>query len=245
MGRQRSQTTVPGGAQEERVAGYLLEHPGFFDRHPETLLKLELCRRTDGRVASLVERQVARLRERNRELEGSLGDLLEAVGDNERLVERIHRLTIGLLAPSSAAQRIGILHRRLKRDFEVERAALILFAAPADVQPDNGFVRIVDRRDPGLRPFARLLETARPRCGPLRPQQKAFAFGERGMDLHSAAMIPLGQGAGIGTSVPLGSRRAGSVSVRWPITRPRRDGAMRGSPRSNRRNAPQAPRHRA
>ena len=80
---------------------------------------------------------------------------------NERLVERIHRLTIGLLAPSSAAQRIGILHRRLKRDFEVERAALILFAAPADVQPDNGFVRIVDRRDPGLRPFARLLETAR------------------------------------------------------------------------------------
>ena len=51
MGRQRSQTTVPGGAQEERVAGYLLEHPGFFDRHPETLLKLELCRRTVGRVA--------------------------------------------------------------------------------------------------------------------------------------------------------------------------------------------------
>ena len=146
MGRQRSQTTVPGGAQEERVAGYLLE----------------------------------------------------AAGDNERLVERIHRLTVGLLAPSSAAQRIGILHRRLKRDFEVERAVLILFAAPADVQPDNGFVRIVDRRDPGLRPFARLLETARPRCGPLRPQQKAFAFGERGMDLHSAAMIPLGQGAGIG-----------------------------------------------
>ena len=86
MGRQRSQTTVPGGAQEERVAGYLLEHPGFFDRHPETLLKLELCRRTDGRVASLVERQVARLRERNRELEGRLGDLLEAAGDNERLV---------------------------------------------------------------------------------------------------------------------------------------------------------------
>ena len=94
---------------------------------------------------------MARLRERNRELEGRLGDLLEAAGDNERLVERIHRLTIGLLAPSSAAQRIGILHRRLKRDFEVERAALILFAAPADVQPDNGFVRIVDRRDPGLK----------------------------------------------------------------------------------------------
>ena len=130
------------------------------------MLKLELCRRTDGRVASLMERQVARLRERKRELEGRLGDLLEAAGDNERLVERIHRLTIGLLAPSSAAQRIGILHRRLKRDFDVERAALILFAAPADVQPDNGFVRIVDRRDPGLRPFARLLETARPRCGP-------------------------------------------------------------------------------
>ena len=43
-----------------------------------------------------------------------------------------------------------------------------------------------------------LLESAQPRCGPLLSRHKAFVFGERGMGLESAAVIPLGEGARLG-----------------------------------------------
>ena len=82
----------------------------------------------------------------------------------------------------------------------MDSAALVLFTQPAHNDAEDGFVKVVQRapRDPGLKEFARLLESAQPRCGPLLSRHKAFVFGERGMGLESAAMIPLGEGARLG-----------------------------------------------
>ena len=51
----------------EVVSDYLRDNPDFFNQHPEVLSELKITHVGDGAV-SLVERQVATLRERNAEL---------------------------------------------------------------------------------------------------------------------------------------------------------------------------------
>ena len=190
--------TAASGVGEQAIADYLCEHPGFFDCCPDVLLELSLGHRPGAEASSLVQRQLVRLRRSNGELETRLRDLARVAQDNRELAGKIHRLVIALLPPTSAAKRIEHLRRSLTRDFSVDSAALVLFTRPAHSDAEDGFVKIVQRRDPGLKKFARLLDSAQPRCGPLLSRHKAFVFGERGMGLESAAMIPLGEGARLG-----------------------------------------------
>ena len=188
------------GIGEQAIADYLREHPEFFDCCPDVLLELSLGHRPGAEAASLVQRQLVRLRRSNGELETRLRDLACVDQDNRVLAGKIHHLVIKLLPPVSAATRIEHLRRSLTRDFSVDSVALVLFTQPAHNDAEDGFVKVVQRprRDPGLKGFARLLESAQPRCGPLLSRHKAFVFGERGMGLESAAMIPLGEGARLG-----------------------------------------------
>ena len=190
---------------EQDVVDYLRTHPHFFERHPGTLLELELYHRPGRAAVSLVQRQVELLRKRNRKLESQLRDLVEVARDNHELVENIHELAIALLASAASEQRLRIIETSLKEDFAVECAALILFADPQAVRVGDGFLKVVDRRDPGLISFAGFLKSGQPRCGPLRSRQKSFAFGARDVELHSAALIPIGDRAELGFIV-IGSR---------------------------------------
>ena len=196
---------------EQDVVDYLRMHPNFFERHPGTLLELDLYHRPGRAAVSLVQRQVELLRKRNRKLESQLRDLVDVARDNHELVENIHELAIALLASAASEQRLRIIETSLKEDFSVECAALILFADPQAVRvgggflKGDGFLKVVDRRDPGLNSFAGFLKSGQPRCGPLRSRQKSFAFGARDVELHSAALIPIGERAELGFIV-IGSR---------------------------------------
>lgn len=53
----------------------------------------------------------------------------------------------------------------------------------------------MDRRTAQLKSFVGWLDPKRPRCGALLIQQEAFAFGESGTGLESAATVPLGEDA--------------------------------------------------
>ncbi|SVB12034.1 uncharacterized protein METZ01_LOCUS164888, partial [marine metagenome] len=65
------------------------------------LTNLRLPHRTDGAVISLVERQVAVLRQKNNALERKLLDLIEVARSNEQLVAKIHALATQLQATRS------------------------------------------------------------------------------------------------------------------------------------------------
>jgi len=189
---------------EDSVADFLHSHPDFFDRHPLTLAGLELPHRT-GTAVSLVERQVAMLRDRNTQLERQFKDLVAVAKQNDVLVEKLHQLAVGMLGASDLSSRLERLETALREDFKADRAVLVLFegAAPAGATRD-GFVKRMAPEDPIVRPFATFLRAGRPRCGALRDRQKDV-FDRDGDAILSAAFIALGKDASLGFLV-VGSR---------------------------------------
>jgi uncharacterized protein YigA (DUF484 family) len=182
---------VTDTVSEDSIADYLKSHPDFFERHAPLVLGLKLPHRAGGAAISLVERQVAMLRQRNAQLERQLKDLVAVAKQNDVLGEKIHQLCLKLMRASTIAVRLEQLETGLREDFAAERAVLVLFpdALPGAVR--EGFVRRLDPDHADVRPFATFLGAAKPRCGPLRDRQKNIF--ERDADaVTSAALVPLG-----------------------------------------------------
>jgi uncharacterized protein YigA (DUF484 family) len=202
MSQQKSGAAVGATHGEEFpegvVADYLKSHQDFFERHPLVLLSLKLPHRTGGSAISLVERQVAMLRQRNAQLERQFKDLVAVAKSNDALVEKIHQLGLKLMRAPNLPARLEQLETSLREDFGAERAVLVLFTetAPASAQRE-GFVRRMSQDDADAKPFAAFLRAAKPRCGPLRDRQKNIF--ERDADtVSSAALVPLGPNANLG-----------------------------------------------
>lgn len=209
MSQQKSELVATETFSEESISDYLKSHPDFFDRHSSLLMGLKLPHETGGSAISLVERQVAMLRQRNGELERQLKDLVAVAKLNDALVEKIHRLSLKLMAETEIRGRLEVLERSLREEFLAERAVLVLFEPlPQDQHiAADAFLRIIDRQDPELRPFSSFLKSSRPRCGLMRARQRAFIFESEAEQIGSAAMLPLGEKAQQGFLV-IGSRDA-------------------------------------
>ena len=184
---------------EQEIADYLSANPDFFDRHARLLSDLTISHEIGGDAVSLVERQVSLLRQRSAELEKQLKQLVGVAKLNDAIVEKIHRLALRLLATASFEERLELLENGLREDFLAERAVLVLFEAASELPVGSqAFVRLVDRNDPALQPFATFLKSGRPRCGLIRDLQKSFLFAGHETEIGSAALVPLGQGAELG-----------------------------------------------
>jgi uncharacterized protein YigA (DUF484 family) len=195
MNQQESNSQHDESLTEHEVADYLRAHPAFFERHQPLLLRLKLPHETGAATISLVERQVAMLRQRNGELEHQLKELVVVAKANNTLVDNIHSLAIKLLRSTSTEELIDQLELSLREDFGAERAVLILFEEEA--RPDftgRNFVKYFARTDDALKPFVTFLKSGRPRCGSLRDRQKELLFDREADSVVSAAMVPLGTG---------------------------------------------------
>ncbi len=197
---QQKQAWVAEEFSEQSIVDYLDAEPEFFDRNPKAGLKLEL-NHASGSAVSLVERQVAVLRDRNAELETRLQDLIAVAKNNDTLVRKMHELALTLIASEGAAECIKELETSLRSQFAADRAALVLFEHPP-LQPEEltrfRFLQVIERDDPKLAPFTTFLETARARCGQLRDSQYQLLFADETDDVGSAAMVPLGDQASQG-----------------------------------------------
>lgn len=81
---------------EEQVIGYLRNHPDFFQQHNNLLSELHL-RHESGGAISLVERQVAILRERNMVMRRRMNELMQTAKYNDELFAKTRTLTLELL----------------------------------------------------------------------------------------------------------------------------------------------------
>lgn len=206
MSQQKSEAVVEETFSDDDIAEYLQRHADFFDRHSSLLMDLKVAHKPGGAAISLVERQITVLRQRSQDLERQLKELVTVARSNDLLVARLHRLSIRLMTTSGHAARIETLETCLREDFQADRAAVVLFPPLQDETiAREGFLKIVDRDDPGLKPFASFLKSARPRCGQIRGRQKTFLFAENAREISSAALVPLGAQAALGFLV-IGSR---------------------------------------
>jgi len=180
--------------EEGTIADYLQSNPDFFERHATLLTKLKLPHNRGTSAISLVERQVAALRDKNEKLEARLRELIEVARGNDALAAKIHRLACRLIRADGASSVMDAIESSLREDFGASEWLILL--APGK---DSGFANLTNRHlrlvDPAaqeLKMFETLFESGKPRCGQIRDSQRDFLFGAGTVEVGSAALVPLG-----------------------------------------------------
>jgi len=187
----------------QQVSDYLASHPDFFDKHPELLASMQLSH-SSGKAVSLIERQVQVLRDQNQELKKRLLELVDVARDNDRLSERVHRLTLDLLNAGSLTELIDSLEHNLRNEFMADAIVLHLPALDESRQRECGARPLeVDDALKNLLPTP--LIDNRPQCGRPKREQAEFLFGDQAAAIESCAVIPLGDYAS-GGLLSIGSR---------------------------------------
>ena len=175
--------------KEEDVAVFLRSHAQFFDRHPELLETIRVAHPHGGRAISLAERQMVSLRERVRVLESKLGELIQIGEENDTIGERVHRLTVALLAARDIEALAQALYFHLREDFSVPHVVLRIWGRAL---PEGSIE--ADAVSDAQRQAAETMSG--PQCGPAAGSPFLDWFGETAPHLRSLALVPLG-----GTSV--------------------------------------------
>ena len=199
MSTQAKAEFVEEELSEQSIHDYLAAHPDFFERHSTLLSSLVLPHASGGAV-SLVERQVAVLRQKDLKLERQLRELIEVARANDLLSAKIHELTMQLLAAKDLHKTIAVIEEAMRSGFDADHAVLVLFGEPEAFEDINAgrFFRAVKKNDPSLKPFGTFLEGTSARCGQIRDSQREFLFHGDADEIGSAALVPLGDGAEIG-----------------------------------------------
>ena len=114
--------------QENLVAQWLLSTPGFFDRHPELLAQIELAHTHNGKAISLQEKQMALLRNQNRDLNQRLSEMLRFGTENDRTQSLMIDWIEGLLVTNQRTQAIESITSGLNQLFEIGKVEIIPLA---------------------------------------------------------------------------------------------------------------------
>ncbi|MCK5262736.1 MAG: DUF484 family protein [Gammaproteobacteria bacterium] len=205
---ERSQQTT---AEEEKLTdelqliSLLKQHGDILQKHPELLAELEVPHQTEGAV-SLIERQVGVLREKLKVGDSNLCELMDIARVNERLANSRHRIATNLLGAHDLVDVISVVLDELKNELKAEFADIKLFSDNIELAEKHpGLFVSTDAQE--LNQFSTMLKQKNPVCGRSSPEQNNFLFGDKAVEIASAAVIPLVAGAELGL-LGLGSREA-------------------------------------
>ena len=181
------------------VAGYLRRNPGFFRQYPELAPALD----GPGAATSLVQRQMATLRERNDDLAGRLQELREVASDNDRIFSAARALSLALLDVRSADELDRCLAQHVVGGFRLDHVVCYLAGS---LMPALHHLRSVAAGD--RPPLPALFDHPAPVCNACRPEEYARLFGERLAGPGSVALVPSRRGP-INATLAIGSRDPG------------------------------------
>ena len=186
----------------DAVAQFLIEHPDFLNQHPQVLGALELPHES-GEAISLIERQVEQLRSRNDKLGSQLNQLIKLAGDNEKLMVRLHGLTLELMTIGDITAFFDRLAEVLQDEFEADALNISLY--DRDIQgSDRTPVFKVKSDSSELEPLREQLERKESSCGRLNRSKLDTLFRSRAQWVQSTALVPIGDKGflAIGSSDP-------------------------------------------
>lgn len=167
--------TLDAPPNKQAIADFLARNPNFFNEFPTVLADLRIPHPHGAHAVSMSERQLIALRDKVRVLENKLAELIQFGEENDGISEKLHALTLDLVAAATPQDLTGALALHLREGFAVPHHAMHLLA------------------DGGLAPEAVTAVTTllQPVCGPLVVPQASDWFGEISPHLKSFACIPL------------------------------------------------------
>ncbi len=188
--------------KSDEVAQYLHDHPQFFEEHADLTARLVIPHPHSGRAISITERQMLALRDKNRQLESKLAELMQFGEENDVIGEKMHRLGVAIIAAASFQSVIHTLNFHLRDDFAVPFFALRLWQRPAGSGELPEFAGVSEQ----LQSFAETLSP--PYCGPTSGFETASWFGDAAEHVRSQGLIPLRNAGGTIGMLALGSEDA-------------------------------------
>lgn len=168
----------------EDVANYLQQHPDFFEQYADTLAEIYLPHPHGGRAISISERQILTLRERSKQLEAKLREIIQFGEANDAIGEKMHRLTLALLGARDIGGVLNAIYLNLREDFAVPHVVLRVWRS--DGRADLPEFAVVSN---AAREFAASL--THPYCCAHAMADTANLFGEAGPHLRSFSYLPL------------------------------------------------------
>ncbi len=187
-------TLLDDVTQARVVAAYLKRHPEFLSEYPDLAAKLTMPRE-QGAVSSLAVYQLQSLRDKNTELERRLAELIEIAAANEKLMERVHGLTVALLRANTMEVTARSVVAKLSADFHTEQVRLLLFGDEPQL-PRADWLQQISGGAAALPEFAEFLSHNEPVSGRLSSEKLQRLFGPVASQIQSVAMMRLGD-AGI------------------------------------------------
>jgi uncharacterized protein YigA (DUF484 family) len=181
--------SVKEGLDAMEVASYLRRHPDFLTEFPDLALALVLPRE-QGQAASLASYQLDVLRDKNRELNRRLHELIEIAHENQLLMVRVHTLTLALMRSTSLPETLNAVVAALTEDFNTDLVRIVLFRADGDLPAAEWL--LIEPEGAGAMPvFSEFLKRAEPLCGRLHQDKLDALFGGRVGEVASAVLLPV------------------------------------------------------
>lgn len=184
-----SATLLDDATQARVVAAYLKRHPEFLSEYPDLAAKLTMPRE-QGAVSSLAVYQLQSLRDKNAELERRLAELIEIAAENEKLMERVHALTVALLRANTMEVTARSVVAKLSADFHTEHVRLVLFGDEPHLPRATWLQQVAGPE--ALPEFVEFLNQNEPVSGRLSAEKLGRLFGVVATEIRSVAMMRLG-----------------------------------------------------
>ncbi len=195
MSVQKNQDVEVAGVDAKVVADYLQSAPDFFNERDQLLSQMNVTH-TTGASVSLIERQVAILREQNGNYKQQLSELIDVARVNDQLMLNMQKLVLALLETNELEALLTLIQQSLNDDFNADGVTLCLFADPEIISLDSnqiGAMRVifVARDDEQFSELSEMLNGDEPACGVLSEAQLACLFDQPEGKIRSAAQLPL------------------------------------------------------
>lgn len=172
------------------IRDYLLANPEFFVDNTDVLTEINLPHGENGAI-SLVEKQVAMLRERDKSSRVKLDEFLKAAKQNDDIFKKSQFMILGLIEATDQASFLKNLEKGFKRDFKSGAYSLLIFGN--EPEQINHFTSIVPK-ETAKEYVASLIRSTKPTLGVLRPAEQDFLFRHQSEKVKSAVVLSVREG---------------------------------------------------
>ena len=105
---------------------FLLENLNFFETRESLVSELKF-KHDSGSASSLLERQVAKLRDEHKNLMGLLNTFIKTASINEDLFNKSKSLTLQILSAKNKKEIINRVENAFKKEFKIDKPMLAFF----------------------------------------------------------------------------------------------------------------------